>query len=194
MKIRFKKFVNMTEEETVSVWQMRNSDSVRLKMYTQDRIPLQNHIQWVSELKDRSDCIYFLVRADDTIAGCVYFTSISEKQCEWGYYLNPKLQNGGFGIVLEYYAIRYAFETLGVEKLFGAVIESNSKLYKNHIRYFGFLSDSAFDSERTINGNKIKFCGMSLKKSDWEKWRNPAVMKWISALGVKTPFLASPSA
>lgn len=86
---------------------------------------------------------------------------------------------------MKYYAVRYAFEKLGVEKLFGAVIESNSKLYRNHIRYFGFSEDPAFDSERLINGNKIRFKGMSLKKSDWERWNNPLVMKWLSAFSVE---------
>ena len=123
--------------------------------------------------------------ANDTIAGCVNFTSISDEQCEWGYYLNPAIQNGGLGIALEYYAVKYAFEELGVEKLFGAVIESNSKLYRNHIRHFGFSEDPAFDSERVINGNKIRFKGMSLKKSDWEKWDNPVVLEWLTAFSVE---------
>lgn len=185
MRIGFKNFVDLTEEETEAVWQMRNSDSVRLKMYTQDIISLANHKKWISGLSGRSDCIYFLVLADGEIAGCVNFTSISGNQCEWGYYLNPAIQNCGLGIALEYYAVRYAFEKLGVEKLFGAVIESNSKLYRNHIRYFGFSEDPAFDSERLINGNKIRFKGMSLKKSDWERWNNPLVMKWLSAFSVE---------
>ena len=192
MRIEFKNFVNLTEEEIKAVWQMRNSDSVRLKMYTQDIIPLENHKKWVSGLSGRSDCIYFLVLAEGEIAGCVNFTSISARQCEWGYYLNPEIQNGGLGIVLEYYAVRYAFENLGVEKLFGAVIESNPKLYRNHIQYFGFSEDSAFDSERMINGNKTKFKGMSLRRQDWENWNNPLVLKWITALGATALFSSLP--
>ncbi|MBQ6567535.1 MAG: hypothetical protein IJL80_10805 [Treponema sp.] len=69
MRIGFKNFVDLTEEETEAVWQMRNSDSVRLKMYTQDIIPLANHKKWISGLSGRSDCIYFLVHGRDIVAG-----------------------------------------------------------------------------------------------------------------------------
>ena len=43
MKLIFKNFTMLSDDEIVLVHEMRNSDAVRLKMYNQDIISLENH-------------------------------------------------------------------------------------------------------------------------------------------------------
>ncbi|MGN0739644.1 MAG: UDP-4-amino-4,6-dideoxy-N-acetyl-beta-L-altrosamine N-acetyltransferase [Treponema sp.] len=175
MKLTFKNFIILTEEEIELVCDMRNSTGVRTKMYNQDIIPLEQHKKWVTSLKGRTDSCYFLAYADEKILGVVDFTSISADECEWGYYLNEKYINSGYGVVLEYYVLKYAFEIIGVKKLFCAVLDSNKNVYDTHIKYFGFIPDERYSSTKQTKKGLLRFNGLSLSKTDWQNWHNPTV-------------------
>ncbi|MBQ9239190.1 MAG: UDP-4-amino-4,6-dideoxy-N-acetyl-beta-L-altrosamine N-acetyltransferase [Treponema sp.] len=188
MKLTFKNFTELTEQEIELIWSMRNSTRVRTKMYNQEIVPLEQHKKWVAMLKNRTDCRYFLSFVDNTILGVVDFTAISEIECEWGYYLDEKYLNSGYGVVLEYYALKYAFETLHVNKLCCAVLESNSNVYDAHIKYFGFTVDEKYSSTKESKHGVLHFNGLSLLKADWQKWKNPFVersLKFFRVAGVE---------
>lgn len=185
MNLKFKDFKLLNEKEMEFVWKMRNSESVRSKMYNQDLILLENHKKWIASLKTRKDCLYFLVYSDENIVGVINFTSILPKEsCEWGYYLNPEIQNSGYGIILEYYVLKYAFENLEIQRLYGAVIDSNKKLYENHIREFGFVADSNYSSTIEVDGKVLSFSGMSLTIENYKKWENVKIEKWLQIFNI----------
>ena len=175
MNLTFKNFTALTEEEVELVCNMRNSTGVRTKMYNQDVIPLEQHKKWVAGLKDRSDCRYFLACADSKVLGVVDFTSIYADECEWGYYLDEKYLNSGYGVILEYFVLKYAFETIRVQKLFCAVLDSNKNVYDTHIKYFGFTTDERYSSVKQSENEELRFNGLSLTKADWQNWHNPTV-------------------
>jgi UDP-4-amino-4,6-dideoxy-N-acetyl-beta-L-altrosamine N-acetyltransferase len=190
MKLVFKNFTALMEKEIKLVFDMRNSESVRLKMYNPEPITYSDHKEWISRLKTKKDRLYFLSFYNDNPIGVVDFTSINDKnECEWGYYLNPELQNSGYGILLEYYVIKYAFEELQIKHLFGAVIETNKKLFDSHVRQFGFMPDSSHDIQKEQDGKTLLFKGMVLHKNDWLKWKNPVVEKWIKIFNVTDFFV-----
>lgn len=185
MQLLFENFAKLTEDEIVLVYQMRNSDAVRFKMYNQEIIPLEDHKYWISSLAERSDCRYFLVYADDKAIGVVDFTSIKKDSCEWGYYLAPDMQISGYGILLEYYVLKYAFETLAVNTLFCAVLDSNKNVYETHIKYFGFSPDKKYSSTQKNGENTFHFDGLSLAKENWQKWNNPIVERSLKFFNVE---------
>ena len=175
MKLLFKNFTTLSDDEIILVHQMRNSDAVRLKMYNQEVIPLENHKNWVYSLAERSNCRYFLVYADGKAVGVVDFTSIKNDSCEWGYYLSPDMQISGYGILLEYYVLKYAFEKLCVKTLFCAVLDSNKNVYETHVKYFGFSPDEKYSSIQKKEEDILHFNGLSLTKENWQKWSNPII-------------------
>lgn len=175
MRLLFKSFTALTDEEIVLVHEMRNSDAVRFKMYNQELISQEEHRKWIASLSQRNDCRYFLVYAGEKAIGVVDFTSVSNDSCEWGYYLSPDMQASGYGILLEYYLLKYAFETLGVKKIFCAVLDSNKTVYDTHIKHFGFIADAKYSSERKDGEKKLCFKGLSLLKKSWRKWSDPFV-------------------
>ena len=163
MKVCFKNFVNLTDEEIKLVHTERNKSVIRKKMYNQNEIPFESHMEWISGLKNRSDCKYFLVFLDEDPVGVVDFIDITENSCEFGFYLFESYLRSGYGIILEKYSIDYIFENLGLELLNIAVLESNKNVYKNHMKYFGFVKDDKLDLIKDNN----KFLGFSLSKSQW---------------------------
>ncbi len=185
MQLSFKNFSKLTEDEIILVHQMRNSDAVRLKMYNQAIIPLENHKKWIASLPKRADCCYFLVYADNKAIGVVDFTFIKGDSCEWGYYLAPDMQKSGYGILLEYYVLKYAFETLCVNTLFCAVLDSNKNVYETHIKYFGFSPDKKYSSTHKKGENTFHFDGLYLTKENWQKWKNPIVERSLKFFKVE---------
>ena len=133
----------------------------------------------------RSDCRYFLAFADEKPIGVIDFTSITKESCEWGYYLAPQMQTSGYGVLLEYYVLKYAFETLGVEKLFCAVLDSNKNVYDTHIKYFGFKADERYSSAKEVDGKAFIFNGLSLTKENWLNWNNPMIQKILKFFKVE---------
>ncbi len=185
MKLLFKNFTTLSDDEIVLVHQMRNSDAVRSKMYSQDIITLENHKKWVASLTERNDCLYFLVYADNKAVGVVDFTSIENNACEWGYYLSPDMQNSGYGVLLEYYVLKYAFEIIGVETLFCAVLDSNKNVYETHVKCYGFLPNKNYSSSQE-NGEGVScFNGLSLTKENWQKWNNPIIERSLKFFKVE---------
>ena len=168
--IIFKNFCLLNDEEIVLVHSMRNSEKIRTKMYNQDIIPLEVHKKWVSSLFLRKDCLYFLAYYDNKAIGVVDFTSINSDSCEWGFYLNPKYLNSGYGFLLEYYVLQFAFYFLQVNKLIGAVMAGNDMVYDGHIKYFSFSPDEDYTIKKEIDGENKIFRGLSLKRENWEQW------------------------
>lgn len=177
MNLFFKNFINLTAEEADLVLNMRNSLSVRSKMYNQDIISLEEHKKWLTTLQINKSCLYFLVYADNVPIGVVDFTHITDTSCEWGYYLDEKYLGSGYGILLEYYLISYAFDKLNIKKLYCAVLEENKNVYNTHIQFFSFSPDQKYSSYKNVNGRGLQFDGLSITVKTWQQWNNPMVLR-----------------
>lgn len=129
--VKFKNFINLTEEEKLLVLEWRNSDRVRLKMINQDIILLENHLKFVNSLKNRTDCKYWLFMIDDVPVGVMDITEIDEKEksCSSGQYIGNRDYNG-FGILNAFLMFEYIFENLGVEKYYSTVLKNNERVHK----------------------------------------------------------------
>lgn len=184
MKINFKNFTTLSEEEIKLVWEMRNREEIRSKMYNQDFIPLENHIAWVKKLAGRNDYKYFLAYFDEKPVGVVDFTSIEKTKCEWGYYLDKQYLSSGYGILLEYFVIKYAFEVLNVNLLYCAVLDTNINVCNVHVNFFGFHKNDIFTSKN--EEKNLIFNGLSLTKDSWKNWKNPFVEKSIKFFKIES--------
>lgn len=181
MRIYFKNFTSLSEAEIKLVWEMRNKEVIRSKMYNQDVIPLENHIAWVKKLSNRIDCKYFLVYFDEDPVGVVDFIDITENSCELGSYLFEQYLGSGYGIILEKLCLTYIFEKLGLEFLNIAVLESNKSVYKDHMKYFGFVKDDKLDLVKDNN----KFLGFSLAKNQWVSLDKTFLNKCLSFFDIQ---------
>lgn len=183
----FKNFTNLNDSEIKAVLDMRNAPSVREKMYNQEIISLEEHRAWVASLKNKNDCLYFLVYFGEKIIGVVDLTSIETHRCEWGYYLHENFIGSGYGIPLEYYLIEHCFGDLCFDMIYGRVLRENIKVYNDHVKYFGFVSDSSYDESKTINGKQMDFLGMTLSEKDWKKLDKKKIDIGLRVLKIEAP-------
>lgn len=180
MKLLFKNFISLSEEEKTLIHSERNKPVIRSKMYNQEIISIENHLNWINNLKNKIDCLYFLVLVNNEAVGVVDFTNITHTSCESGSYLFEQYLGSGYGIVLEKLSIDYIFNNLGLSQLNIAVLESNKNVFKNHCKYFGFKKNEKLNCLKENN----LFLGFSLSKDTWNNLDKKFINKCISLFDI----------
>ena len=159
--IKLKNFVELSNNEKLMVLSWRNDKSIRKWMYDSQIISENNHLNFIDNLINDKNNIYFLVCKNDQNIGVIYFNEINyeNKTCYFGLYANPFEKIAGVGRILEEICIKYTFEVLKLIKLKLEVFEENEKaraLYKKYkFQEVG---------KKTVNDKKV-IC-MELKNED----------------------------
>ena len=141
-------FIDLIFEEKKMILKWRNHLEIRRWMYNQDEIKLEEHLNFIENLKIREDKLYFLVIKEDKFIGVIYFTNINHENLEMGIYTNPDLF--GYGKILLNQLINYAFNILKVKKIYAEVFAENQKAY-NLYKKFNFKAIS----EKIVNNKKV---------------------------------------
>jgi UDP-4-amino-4,6-dideoxy-N-acetyl-beta-L-altrosamine N-acetyltransferase len=142
-------FIDLNIEEKEMILKWRNNPKIRMWMYNQDEIKLEEHLNFIESLKSRKDKLYFLVKKEEEFIGVIDFTQLVEKKSvHMGIYSNPNLK--GNGKILLNKIIDYSFNNLKVERIFSEGLMENEKAY---ILYKSFNFKDIF--EKTINNKKV---------------------------------------
>lgn len=134
----FKNFTTLTAEEIRLVWELRNHPDIRKWMVNSDIIPFENHLSFLSSLKDRLDKYYWLAIYKGKPVGVLSIANCNDALTEGtpGYYIDPYCFIVGIGVELQY-AFKYLFlEVLGFDRLNGLIQIGNSNSLQN-ARYLG---------------------------------------------------------
>ncbi|MDB9800320.1 UDP-4-amino-4,6-dideoxy-N-acetyl-beta-L-altrosamine N-acetyltransferase [Alphaproteobacteria bacterium] len=168
-KILLREITKCTDEQKKSVRKVRNQESVRKSMYTENEIPLNEHLAWVERLQSDNRQIVFVVLVDEVVSGVVSVNAIDRLhlKSDWAFYLDANVR-GGLGAALEFGLINFVFQRLGLEKLNCEVIETNQAVVKLH-KKFGFVEEG-FRRENIIkNENRMGVFFLGLTMLDWEQ-------------------------
>ena len=168
-KILLREITKCTDEQKKSVLKVRNQESVRKSMYTEHKIPLNEHLAWVERLQSDNRQIVFVVLVDDVVSGVVSVNAIDRLhlKSDWAFYLDANFR-GGLGAALEFGLINFVFQRVGLEKVNCEVIETNETVVKLH-KKFGFVEEG-FRRENIIkNGNRVGVFFLGLTRSDWAR-------------------------
>lgn len=147
----FKNFTKLTDEEKKLVWEWRNHPDIRKWMVTQDIIPYDNHLSFISSLSHRTDKYYWLAKYKGTPVGVLSIVDCNNELTEGtpGYYIDPYCPIIGIGVELQY-AFKYLFlNILGFERLLGLIQVGNANSYQN-ARFLG----SKITRTKTIDGQE----------------------------------------
>lgn len=160
----FKNFINTTQDERLQILTWRNSDRIREKMLDQNIISQEEHLNWIENLKNKQDRLYFLVYIDKKPIGVVDFTSLDfiNKTGSFGYYTAEEYTL--YAPLLEVELLKYFFCNLNFEKMKISVLENNGKVYSNHKKFFNFE-----DINCIYDANiKQKVFNLELSKQTWK--------------------------
>jgi UDP-4-amino-4,6-dideoxy-N-acetyl-beta-L-altrosamine N-acetyltransferase len=146
--------VNSRDRAQLLVW--RNSERVRVNMYTDHMIGEDEHASWFESalIDERARHLVFEERS--RAVGFVSFTGISRVhgRCTWAFYLGEVDVQRGAGSVMELLALDFAFGPLALRKLCCEVFSFNASVVRLHER-FGFKREGLLRAHN-LKGDKYE--------------------------------------
>ena len=127
-RFTYRNFVTLSREEALFVLRERNNPRVKQWMYSQDDIAEDAHFRFLEGLKGRDDAFYWLMSYDGKPIGvlslvhCNYEAFMGEP----GYYLFSDYLDSGLGLEMQCAYKRFFFTQLGVERLIGHILPTNT--------------------------------------------------------------------
>ena len=162
----------LKEEDWDMVLKWRNSDRVRLSMFSTHVITKEEHRNWYFNL-DYNTCRYFVFEYQQRPVGLVYFTEIDQNnnRCSWGFYLGETDVPPGTGLLMGYLSMEYVFTVLNIRKLCSQVLGNNETSFRYHHK-LGFKEEGRLLKHVFHNGIYVDVIVMALFKNEWEGVRD----------------------
>ncbi|GGE36268.1 hypothetical protein GCM10011391_13850 [Pullulanibacillus camelliae] len=157
------------EKYLTTILEWRNSLRIRRAMFTEDIISMDEHKKWFETVNLKSDFSIFLFFCDQMPLGVMSFnqTSYVNAFTFWGFYIGTQ-SSKGFGKILGYLGLEYAFNQLKLNKVYGEVLTGNEKSIKFH-ESFGFNQEGYFKNHINKQG---EFCDVIRYALFNEEWRH----------------------
>lgn len=148
---------------------IRNEAQVRAGMYTDHEIGETEHARWIERVLGDESCACFAIMADGRLAGLVSLSNIhsGHRRADWGFYLSETVTGQGVGRSFASSFFKHAFETLGLEKINGEVLETNAASQAFH-RALGFAEEGFRRAHIRRSGRSLGIHLFGLTAADWQ--------------------------
>lgn len=169
--------IQTSELEMMLAW--RNSPAVRMNMYTRQVITLEEHLSWWNKLKSSSASKYFMYVGAGRPQGVVAFTGIDKgsNNSSWAFYANPEAPKGT-GSRMEFLALSYAFDELGLHKLCCEVLAFNAAVIKLHQK-FGFTIEGVLREQHFVEDKYVDVIRLGVLAAEWKEHKDELLAKLI---------------
>ncbi|HEC61568.1 MAG TPA: UDP-4-amino-4,6-dideoxy-N-acetyl-beta-L-altrosamine N-acetyltransferase [bacterium] len=126
-----------TEADLPILLKWRNSDLIRPFMTNGRIITWGEHEKWFKGLADDTSKKELIFEYQGTPIGQLTVSDIDHKNSTayWGYSRGEEDAPRGSGTAMEYLALAYIFEVLGIRKLCGELFSFNTKVIKVHEKF-----------------------------------------------------------
>lgn len=154
--------------EQVRIW--RNSKEVSEHMLSRNSISQEQQVKWFQSVKENDSQIYFIIQSKSgSKLGVVNFNSIDKKNrtAEPGLYIGDlKERNSLFGMEAYFLLLKYGFEQLDIEKVYGTALASNPTALKMN-KSFGYTIEEVVKKGIFIDGVSCEVVKLYLLKKDF---------------------------
>ena len=161
-----------TPEQRDLILPWRNAPEVRRQMYTRHPISPEEHRAWFERMQADPTRRWYLYRdAGGEPAGVVYFTDIEPEggTAFWGFYARPEAP-AGTGKRILYAALELAFNELGLHKLNGEVLATNTVSVHLH-EQCGFTREGVFREQHFDGEQHVDIIRLGLLAREWPEHR-----------------------
>ncbi|NMC36101.1 UDP-4-amino-4,6-dideoxy-N-acetyl-beta-L-altrosamine N-acetyltransferase [Candidatus Beckwithbacteria bacterium] len=148
-QLELKSFVVLTKNEKQLVYQWRNNQKISKWMINQNKFSYTEHLRFIKKLAKDNNNFHWLVqnKIDKEYLGVCNLVNIDKKHkhCYLGIYVNPSLQNKGYGTDILKVLKHIAYNLLNIHTIKLEVFEHNSRAInfykKNGFKKEGLLKD-----------------------------------------------------
>lgn len=146
----------ITPEDTEDIIRWRNSEAVRTHFIYQKPFTRQSHEAWLRDMVDTGRVVQMMIclKENDKAVGSVYIRDIDPvyKKGEYGIFIGePEARGCGIGTLAAELMIRYAFETLGLHRLFLRAFADNRQALRSYEKA-GFQQEAYLKEDVCIDG------------------------------------------
>jgi UDP-4-amino-4,6-dideoxy-N-acetyl-beta-L-altrosamine N-acetyltransferase len=160
------------QEDLELMLSWRNHQTVRLGMFSQSVIEIEQHRAWFRRESEKETSVWLLyVDTEENPAGVVYFTDIDSisSNALWGFYAAPGAKLGT-GTRMGVEALDYFFVEEGFHKVNADVLETNQRSHKFH-RKLGFQTEGVFRDQYLGKDSYESVTRFGLLESEWVEHR-----------------------
>ncbi len=146
----------MTNEDTDNIIKWRNSDAVRSRFIYQELFTRQSHEKWIENMIKPGKVVQMIIceKDGDKPVGSVYIRDIdrTHNKGEYGIFIGEESARGkGYGTKAAKLMIAYAFEELGLHRLFLRVFADNGAAIASYEKA-GFKKEAYLKDDVLIDG------------------------------------------
>lgn len=146
----------ITYGDTANILKWRNSQEVKKYFIYQKEITETDHQNWLDTKVKSGEVVQFIIhiKRENIDIGSVYLQDIDNrhKKCEFGIFIGEVSMCGkGIGKEVARLVTTYAFDTLGMNKVYLRLLAKNRRAYKSYLDA-GFVDEGYFKQDVWING------------------------------------------
>jgi len=133
----FTNFTDLNEYEINLVHKERNDLEVRVKMFDEKIIPIQEHLKFLDKLKNDNKKIFILVKRANLYIGVYSLVKIEDGNAQGGFYLFKEAREKNLIIDFLYQTLTYIFNNFSITNINGYALKDNKAANRINI-FFGF--------------------------------------------------------
>lgn len=158
----------LEESDLEQVLEWRNSERIRVNMYTDHIITMDEHRLWFEKINKDESAVYRILEFQGFPIGVVNATQIDKhnRKCFWAFYLGSTKIPLGSGAIMEFLFLEYIFNELGIRKLCCEVFAFNLSTIKLH-KKFGFREEGCLKQHILKNNQYEDVICMALFNQEW---------------------------
>ncbi len=146
----------MTFEDTELIVSWRNQDAVRRNFIYQELFTREGHEHWIRTMVETGRVVQMIIceAEDGRPVGSVYLRDIDRQhnKAEYGIFIGGEGARGkGYGTMAAGLMIRYAFEEMGLHRLFLRVFADNTQAIRSYEKA-GFEREACLREDVCIDG------------------------------------------
>ena len=160
----------ITYDDTENIIKWRNSEYVNSRFIDRRLFTKESHEAWLKNYVETGRVAQFIILLDGEAVGSVYLRDIDPdtKEAEYGIFIGEESARGkGVGTKSAKLILKYAFEELGLKKIFLRVLKNNPGAVRSYEKA-GFKKIDRVDT-LTVDGETLEVIFMELEKKDFEK-------------------------
>jgi len=164
-------FVPVKEEHLKQMVKWRNNPNVSGMLFDRGKFTLSKQKKWFEKSKKDTTRKQFIIIENKTKKpiGAINLMNIdyANLHCDWGYYIGEtEYRMGGFAIEAEYMILKFAFEQLGMNKVYCQTFAYNTKVISTHSK-FGFVVEGTLRQHYKEYDSFTDVILMSILKSEF---------------------------
>ena len=160
----------ITYDDTENIVRWRNSEYVNSRFIDRRMFTKESHEAWLKNYVETGKVAQFIILLNGEPVGSVYLRDIdlNKKEAEYGIFIGEESARGkGVGTKSAKLILKYAFEELGLKKIFLRVLKNNPGAVRSYEKA-GFKKIDRVDT-LTVDGETLEVIFMELEKKDFEK-------------------------